>query len=68
MGVLLPGRRMTHVTRACVGTHHEYGVKHHLAPYPQAQVVEVDGFCCLNVGRTAIDRARPDSAGRRLTG
>lgn len=58
MSVLLPARRMTHVTRPCVGTHNKHGVKHHLAPYRDEDVVEVNGFRVLSPVRTAIDIAR----------
>lgn len=60
MSVLLPPDPMTHVTRPCVGTHREFGVKHHLAPYEAAQVVEANGFPALGRARTAIDIARHD--------
>lgn len=60
MSVLLPPVPLTHVTRPCVGTHSEYGVKHHLAPYDAAQVIEANGFPVLGRARTAIDIARHD--------
>lgn len=56
--VLLPSRPMTHVTRPCVGTHNRWGVKHHLAPYRDEEVSEVNGFRVLGAARTAIDVAR----------
>jgi hypothetical protein len=58
IGVLLPERRFTHVTRPCVGSHNRHGVKHHLAPYRIADRVEVNGFAALGPARTAIDVAR----------
>lgn len=60
MSVLLPSKPLTHVTRPCVGTHSAYGVKHHLAPYDAAQVVEANGFAVLDRARAAIDIARHD--------
>lgn len=64
LGVLLPmpGDRMTHVTRPCVGSHLRYGVKHHLAPYREDDVVEANGFTMLSPARTAIDIAREHGA------
>jgi hypothetical protein len=59
MGVLLPAKAMTHVTRhPVVGTHSKWGVKHHLAPYTDEQVVQANGFEILGPARTAIDMAR----------
>jgi len=60
LGVLLPPRekRLTHVTRPCVGSHLRYGVKHHLAPYRKEEVVEANGFAVLGQARTAIDISR----------
>jgi hypothetical protein len=59
MGLLLPSPCLTHVTRPTVhGSRHEFGVKHHLAPYVSEDVVDVDGVRCLRVARTAADIAR----------
>lgn len=58
MPVLLPQPAMTHVTRPNVGTHNEYGVKHHLAPYDKSELVRANGFLVLDAARTAIDIAR----------
>lgn len=58
LGLLLPPRRMTHVTRPNVGTHNHHGIKHHLAPYRKGDVVEANGFRVLDLARTAIDVAR----------
>ena len=59
MGILLPVKAQTHVTRQpVVGTHNKWGVKHHLAPYSEDQVVQVNGFNVLGLARTAIDIAR----------
>lgn len=58
IAVLLPPSPMTHVTRPCVGTHNKNGIKHHLAPYPDDQVIEINGFKLLHPVRTAIDIAR----------
>ncbi len=59
MQVLRAQTPLTHVTRAgVVGSHLRHGVKHHLAPYSEDQVVEVHGRRVLNRARTAIDLAR----------
>ncbi|GGR60668.1 hypothetical protein J2S40_004456 [Nocardioides luteus] len=59
MGILLPVKPETHVTRQpVVGTHNKWGVKHHLAPYLEDQVVQVNGFDVLGPARTAVDIAR----------
>lgn len=59
MGILLPRKSQTHVTRQpVVGTHNKWGVKHHLAPYLDDQVVRANGFEVLGLARTAIDIAR----------
>lgn len=58
LGLLLPPARMTHVTRPCVGTHNTHRIKHHLAPYADKDVIEVNGFRVLGLARTAIDIAR----------
>ena len=50
---------LTHVTRPTVhGSRHEFGVKHHVAPFMPQDVVEVDGVRCLRRARTAVDVAR----------
>ncbi len=49
----------THVGRpGIVGSHLRHGVKHHLAPYADDQVIEVDGVRVLDAARTALDIAR----------
>lgn len=59
MELLLPRPSLTHVTRPTVrGSRHEFGVKHHLAPFAEDDVVEVDGLRCLRIARTAADIAR----------
>ncbi|SDK00950.1 Transcriptional regulator, AbiEi antitoxin, Type IV TA system [Nocardioides sp. YR527] len=59
MGILLPRKAQTHVTRhPVIGTHNKWGVKHHLAPYLDTQVSQVNGFDVLGPARTAIDIAR----------
>ena len=59
MGILLPTKPQTHVTRQpVVGTHNKWGVKHHLAPYSDEQVVQANGFDVLGLARTAVDIAR----------
>ncbi|MEQ6902846.1 type IV toxin-antitoxin system AbiEi family antitoxin domain-containing protein [Nocardioides sp. YIM 152588] len=50
---------VTHVTRpGVIGSHHRYGVTHHLAPYAPRDVIEIDGVRCLRPARTALDIAR----------
>jgi hypothetical protein len=59
LDILAPRNPFTHVTRpVVVGSHLRHGVKHHLAPYTQDQVVEANGFRCLDPARTALDIAR----------
>ncbi|NYI80670.1 type IV toxin-antitoxin system AbiEi family antitoxin domain-containing protein [Nocardioides panzhihuensis] len=59
LGILLPRKPQTHVTRhPVVGTHNKWGVKHHLAPYLDGQVVRANGFEVLGPARTAVDIAR----------
>lgn len=59
MGILLPRKPQTHVTRhPVIGTHNKWGVKHHLAPYLDSQLAEANGFAVLGPARTAVDIAR----------
>lgn len=59
LDILAARRPFTHVTRPIVvGSHLRHGVKHHLAPYTDEQVVQVNGFRCLDPARTALDIAR----------
>jgi hypothetical protein len=59
LDILAPRRPLTHVTRpVVVGSHLRHGVKHHLAPYADDQVVEMNGFRCLDPARTSLDIAR----------
>lgn len=59
MGILLPRKPQTHVTRhPVIGTHNKWGVKHHLAPYLDSQLAEANGFEVLGPARTAVDIAR----------
>ncbi len=59
LAILRPEVPMTHVTRRGVhGTRHEFGVKHHLAPYREDQVVARDRVPVLDAARTAVDIAR----------
>jgi hypothetical protein len=59
MGLLLPHPCLTHVTRPTVhGSRHEFGVKHHVAPFLATDVVDVDATRCLGLARTAADIAR----------
>lgn len=60
LDILLPPEPLTHVTRPTVhGSRHEYGVKHHVAPYCETRdVVQVGEVRCLRPARTAVDIAR----------
>jgi hypothetical protein len=58
LGVLLPGRPVTHVTQHRHGIRGRWGVKHHIAPYRDDQVVAVNGFQVLEPVRTSLDIAR----------
>lgn len=59
LAVLRPHRELVHITRPGVhGSRTEHGVKHHLAPYRDDQVVDVDGIPVLDMARTAVDMAR----------
>jgi hypothetical protein len=58
LGILLPPRPLTHVTQRRHGIRTCWGVKHHVAPYREDQVVEANGFRVLDGVRTAIDIAR----------
>jgi hypothetical protein len=50
---------LVHITRRKVhGDAVRAGVKHHLAPYRDDEVVEVDGLRVLNPARTALDLGR----------
>ena len=54
-----PIRALVHVTRRKVhGDAVRAGVKHHLAPYGEAQVCSVEGLPVLDLARTALDLAR----------
>ena len=59
LAMLAPEKEYIHVTRKGVrGGRVEHGVKHHLAPYADSQVVLVDGIPVLGIARTALDIAR----------
>ncbi|MBZ5741173.1 type IV toxin-antitoxin system AbiEi family antitoxin domain-containing protein [Nocardioides mangrovi] len=59
LGVPDAQRALVHITRPKVhGDAVRAGIKHHLAPYADAQVVVVDGFRVLDRARTALDMAR----------
>ena len=59
MGVPDASRALVHVTRRKVhGDAVRAGVKHHLAPYLDEQVLHVDGLPVLDLPRTALDLAR----------
>jgi hypothetical protein len=59
MDILRPEPAFVHVTRpGFTGAWTKYGVKHHLAGFVPAQVLDVDGFLTLDLARTAVDIAR----------
>jgi hypothetical protein len=59
MGAPRPEASLVHVTRPKVhGDAVRGGVKHHLAPYSEDDVVEVGGLRLLGPARTALDMAR----------
>ena len=59
MGAPDPARAQTHITRRKVhGDADRAGIKHHLAPYTDAQVTVVDGLPVLDLARTGLDMAR----------
>ena len=59
LAMLTPDEEYIHLTRKGVrGGRVEHGVKHHLAPYREDQVVLVDGIPVLGPARTALDIAR----------
>ena len=59
MGAPRPEASLVHVTRPKVhGDAVRGGVKHHLAPYTEDDVVEIDGLRLLGPARTALDMAR----------
>ena len=59
MGAPQPTRSLVHVTRPHVhGDEVRAGVKHHLAPYLESDVTEIDGLRMLGPARTALDMAR----------
>lgn len=59
LGVPNPTTAQVHVTRRKVhGDRDRSGVKHHLAPYDERQVVVVGGLRVLDLARTALDMAR----------
>lgn len=59
MGVPSSRDALVHVTRRKVhGDADRTGIKHHLAPYTDQQVLVVDGLRVLDPARTALDMAR----------
>jgi hypothetical protein len=57
--LLLPPEPHVHITRpGWPKAWTEYGVKHHLAPFRDEQVVQVNGLPVLDMARTAVDIAR----------
>lgn len=54
-----PRTALVHITRPKVhGDADRAGIKHHLAPYAEDQVITVDGMRMLGRARTALDMAR----------
>lgn len=50
---------LVHMTQpGHIGQHTAYGIKHHVAPYEEHQVVEACGVRCLDLARTAADIGR----------
>lgn len=59
MGAPRPQTSLVHITRPNVhGDEVRAGVKHHLAPYLEDDVIEIDGLRVLGHARTALDMAR----------
>lgn len=59
LDLLLPPEPHVHITRPGFTTAWtEYGVKHHLAPFREEQVVQINGLKVLDMARTAVDIAR----------
>lgn len=59
MGAPHPATSLVHVTRPKVhGDAVRAGIKHHLAPYSEDDVIEVDGLRLLAPARTALDMTR----------
>jgi hypothetical protein len=59
LDLLLPPDPHVHITRpGWPKAWTEYGVKHHLAPFRDEQVMEVNGLRVLDIPRTAVDIAR----------
>jgi Transcriptional regulator, AbiEi antitoxin len=57
--LLLPPDPHVHITRpGWPKAWTEYGVKHHLAPFRDEQVMHVNGLRALDIARTAVDIAR----------
>jgi hypothetical protein len=57
--LLLPPDPHVHITRpGFTAAWTEYGVKHHLAPFREEQVLHVNGLPVLDIARTAVDIAR----------
>ena len=57
--VLAPPRPLVHITRrGFTGAWTKAGVKHHLAPFKEDQVITGDGLEMLDIARTAVDIAR----------
>ncbi|QIG45599.1 hypothetical protein G5V58_25215 [Nocardioides anomalus] len=57
--ILRPRRELVHVTRFGVqGCRTRHGVSHHLAPFRDDQIVEIEGVPTFDLARTAVDIAR----------
>lgn len=59
MPIIRPKPDLVHLTQpGNIGQHTAYGIKHHIAPYDEDQVVDAHGVRCLDLARTAVDIAR----------
>jgi hypothetical protein len=69
MGAPRPAAALVHVTRRKVhGDAVRAGIKHHLAPYRETDVVEHEGLRLLGPARTALDLAREHGRAAGLAG
>ena len=59
LDLLLPPEPHVHITRpGFTAAWTEFGVKHHLAPFREEQVMQLNGLPVLDMARTAVDIAR----------
>ena len=69
MGSPAPTSALVHISRAKVhGDAVRAGIKHHLAPYSEARVLDIDGLRLLDPVRTALDLAREHGRAAGLAG